>query len=999
MGNKSNHPQSLRIEAEAQLCHISETESTRTREELLHELQVHQIELQMQHEELQRSYAVLSKSHDNYIDLYDFSPVGYLTLTHQGLIAEVNLTAAGMLGVDRRDLLNRRFAAFVAPKDADLWYLFLVDVKKNIKRKSIELFLKYSNGNEFPVLLNCVHTTLIDKDFMLRVSLTDIAENKQFGREIHDALKYAENIIETMREPLIVLSSDLRVVTANYSFYKTFKVIPAETVGNFIYDLGNRQWDIPKLRTLLEDILPNATVFNDYEVEHDFLNIGHKAMLLNAREIVREEMGTRIILLAIEDVTERKQLETKTRNALQYSENIIETLREPLIVLSSELKVMSANHSFYVTFKVSPEETIGNFIYDIGNRQWDIPALRILLEDILPNVSAFNDFEVEHDFLNIGPKVLLLNAREIFREKIGSNIILLSMQDITERSRLEKETRISAIAFESQEGIIVTDANNSIIRVNNALTLITGYSAEELIGKNPRVFHSGRHNKGFYAAMWKKIIDSGVWSGEVWNRRKNGQCYPGLLTITAIVDAKGIVTNYISTITDITISQALTEEIKHFAFYDHLTGLPNIRLLRDRLKPTLASSYRSGRKGALLFMDLDNFKILNDSMGHDMGDLLLQQVAERLEYCVREGDTVARLGGDEFVVMLEDLSEQSFEAATQAEVIGNKILDALSQPYQLAMRHYQCSASIGVSLFNDKNHSADQLLKQADIAMYQAKDAGGNTLRFFDPQMQVNIDNRVALEDNLRLAISENQFELFYQPQVNHLRQIIGAEVLIRWRHPHKGYISPADFIPLAEETALILPIGQWVLEAACAQIKSWESNLQAQHLVLAVNVSARQFHQPDFIKQVSQIIKKSSINPKLLKLELTESLVLDDIDDTLLKMHGLREMGVYFSMDDFGTGFSSLAYLTQLPFTQLKIDQSFIHNIDIKQTDAVIVQTIIGMGHNLGMKIIAEGVETQAQRAFLEAHGCMLYQGFLFSKPVPLGQFEALLNQGFKIG
>jgi predicted signal transduction protein with EAL and GGDEF domain len=377
-----------------------------------------------------------------------------------------------------------------------------------------------------------------------------------------------------------------------------------------------------------------------------------------------------------------------------------------------------------------------------------------------------------------------------------------------------------------------------------------------------------------------------------------------------------------------------------------------------------------------------------------MGDLLLQQVAQRLEFCVREGDTVARLGGDEFVVVLEDLSKQTLEAAAQTEVISNKILVTLNQPYQLATYYYNCTSSIGATLFNEHDQSADELLKQADIAMYQAKDAGRNAMRFFDQQMQISIDTRVAMEADLRLAITENQFELYYQPQVNHNRQIIGAEVLIRWQHPQNGFTSPADFIPLAEATGLILPIGAWVLETACIQLKSWESDFQAQHLLLAVNVSARQFHQVDFVEQVQLVILRSGINPERLKLELTESLVLDNIDDTIIKMNSLREIGVRFSMDDFGTGYSSLSSLKKLPLNQLKIDQSFVRDIASDPDDVVIVQTIIAMAKSLGMAVIAEGVETEVQRAFLEQHDCHLYQGYLFSRPVPIEQFETLLRQ-----
>ncbi len=565
--------------------------------------------------------------------------------------------------------------------------------------------------------------------------------------------------------------------------------------------------------------------------------------------------------------------------------------------------------------------------------------------------------------------------------------------DISMHKQAEEELRIAATVFESQEGMMVTDVNNNILRVNSAFTHITGYSAEDVVAKNPRILQSGHHDANFYAAMWEGINSTGTWHGEVWNQRKNGEIYPEHLIITAVKDQNSIISNYVATLTDITLRKEAVDKIEQLAFYDPLTGLPNRRLLQDRLKPALASSHRSGLQGALLFIDMDNFKTLNDTLGHDMGDLLLQQVAQRLESCMREGDTVARLGGDEFVVMLEDLSEQTLEAATQTEVIGNKILTILNLPYQLAMHEYRSTPSIGAALFNGQEQSSDELLKQADIAMYQAKASGRNALRFFDPQMQASITARVAMEEDLRLALAENQFMLYYQPQVNSSSQIIGAEVLIRWHHPQRGLVSPIDFIPLAEENGLILPIGLWVLDTACAQLKKWEGSEQAKHLQLAVNVSARQFHQTEFVGQVSQILSSTAISPSKLKLELTESLVLKNIDEAIFKMNEIREMGVNFSMDDFGTGYSSLSNLKKLPFNQLKIDQSFVRDIANDPDDVVIVQTIISMGKNLGMNVIAEGVETEVQRAFLEQHGCSLYQGYLFSKPVPIEVFESLLK------
>lgn len=586
-------------------------------------------------------------------------------------------------------------------------------------------------------------------------------------------------------------------------------------------------------------------------------------------------------------------------------------------------------------------------------------------------------------------------AAKVFFDEQGIATRMLGINvDITEHKKTEVELRIAATAFESQEGIMITDAKNNILRVNTAFTCITGYTAAELIGKNPRILQSKQHDKNFYAAMWESINRTGAWQGEIWNQRKSGEIYPEQLGITAVKDQHGIISNYVATLSDITLRKEAVEKIESLAFYDPLTGLPNRRLLQDRLKPALAASHRNGHQGALLFIDMDNFKTLNDTLGHDMGDLLLQHVAQRLESCVREGDTVARLGGDEFVIMLEDLSDKTLEAATQTKAIGNKILTALNQNYLLAGHDYHSTSSIGATLFIGQKKSLEELLKQADIAMYHAKALGRNTLCFFDPQMQITINTRAALEDDLRQALASNQLVLYYQPQVNHNRQIIGAEVLIRWQHPLRGLVSPTDFIPLAEETLLILPIGQWVLNRACAQIKIWEASAYTQNFQLAVNVSSRQFYQPDFVAQVSQIINQHAINPNRLKLELTESLVLDNIDDTICKLNVLRNIGVRFSMDDFGTGYSSLSSLKKLPLDQLKIDQSFVSDISTDPDDTVILETIITMAKKLHMEIIAEGVETEAQYAFLEQSECQLFQGYLFSKPVPIEQFEALLGK-----
>ena len=585
-------------------------------------------------------------------------------------------------------------------------------------------------------------------------------------------------------------------------------------------------------------------------------------------------------------------------------------------------------------------------------------------------------------------KELLFQNEE--KEKRTAELVIANKELVIANKKLS----IAAIIFESQEGMIVTDANTVILRVNNAFTKITGYSREEVIGQTPKLLSSGRQDKMFYEKMWDSINTTGAWDGEISNRRKNGEVYPEHLTITAVKDANSIVTNYVATLTDITMKKKASDKIMSLAFYDPLTALPNRRLLIDRLGLALAASARSLQCGALLFLDLDHFKTINDTLGHGAGDLLLQQVASRLTEVLREGDTVARIGGDEFIVLLVGLSDQGIEAAAQTKDVAKKIIFALNQPYQFGENEHLSTPSIGATVFLGHKLMTEELLKQADIAMYQAKDAGRNTLRFFDPAMQEAITVRANIENELRKAIKYHQFQLYYQIQVDHTGRALGAEALIRWQHPERGQIPPFDFIPLAEQTELILPIGQWVLDTACAQLKTWQQNPLTQDLVLAVNISAKQFHQEDFVKQVKATVQRHEINPTRLKLELTESMLVKNINDIISKMNVLSKIGIYFSLDDFGTGYSSLQYLKKLPLNQLKIDQSFVRDLATDANDRAIVRTIITMAKNLDINVIAEGVETKEQRQYLFDNGCTHYQGYLFSKPVPVDMFEALLKK-----
>ena len=563
-----------------------------------------------------------------------------------------------------------------------------------------------------------------------------------------------------------------------------------------------------------------------------------------------------------------------------------------------------------------------------------------------------------------------------------------------ERKRQEDSQRIAATAFETQEAMYILDANRNIQRVNQAFSRITGLTPEEVIGQPVRILRSGHHDDAFYQRMWGEVQRTGAWQGEITNRRKTGEVYSKWLSITAVYDAQGRISHYVAGFFDVTQRKEAEAAIERLAFYDPLTGLPNRRLLLDRVNHALAGVRRNHTHGALLFLDLDNFKALNDTQGHDKGDLLLQEVARRLNHCVRETDTVARLGGDEFVLMLDGLDAEAEEAGREVEKISNKVLQALRQDYELVGVRHHSSASIGVTLFDANDNSVEDVLKRADLALYQAKGAGRNVVRFFEPAMQAAITARVALETDLRQGLAERQFVLFYQPQVDGAGRLTGAEALVRWRHPVRGLVAPGEFIVPAEEAGLILPLGLQVLELACAQLVRWAEDPATARLTLAVNVSARQVHQDDFVAGVLEVLARSGANPRCLKLELTESLLLENVDDTITKMVALKAHGVGFSLDDFGTGYSSLHYLKRLPLDQLKIDASFVQDALTNANDAAIIQAIVAMGHSLGLHVIAEGVETLAQREFLARVGCYACQGYLFGRPGPAEALEALVSR-----
>lgn len=574
----------------------------------------------------------------------------------------------------------------------------------------------------------------------------------------------------------------------------------------------------------------------------------------------------------------------------------------------------------------------------------------------------------------------------------GSGYIAF-VRDITHRRQAEADSRIAALAFESLEAMAVTDAEGVILKVNDAYTRITGYCKEEAIGKTSALFRDGQSSSAHFHLPREALARHRFWQGEVSDRRKGGEDYAAWLRLTAVSDHAGVVTHHIVAFVDITENKQFQEKIHGLSYVDTLTGLPNRRALLDRLEQILAGSERKQDFGAILLVDLDHFKLVNDARGREQGDSLLQQVVTRIKNNLHPEDLLARVDGDSFAVVLSGLDAQSEKSASKAKETAERIRLALCEPFDTDGGDHRISSSIGICLFRGNGIAADLLVEHADAAMYKAKRDGRNCICFYDPATQAALEQRFKLITWLHKALP-NELRLHYQVQVDSAGIPTGAETLVRWQHPEMGLISPAMFIPLAEETGLILPIGEWILNTACQQLARWAADSATSHLKLAVNVSAKQFLEPDFADKVLGALSSSGANPGLLKLELTESVMVSDADSVVEKMLRLRQHGVRFSLDDFGTGYSSLAYLKRLPLEQLKIDQSFVRNLLRDANDTTIVRAVINLGQSLGLEVIAEGVETTAQRDVLTTYGCDYFQGYLFGRPQPLDKFERMIHE-----
>ncbi|TRW90686.1 EAL domain-containing protein [Candidatus Methylobacter oryzae] len=723
---------------------------------------------------------------------------------------------------------------------------------------------------------------------------------------------------------------------------------------------------------------------------------GGMRVLIETMISMYDALSSRTIQLA-KEVIERQKAEQISQEAFERLQKI--SSQVPGMVFQFQLfpdgrfRIPYANEAIHAIYRVSPEDVsedaskIFSALHpdDLENFK---ASFRVSAQDLTP---WCQEFRLQFDD---APLCWLFGNALPQRQTDGSVLWHGFITDITQQKQDEVDLRIAATAFELQNAMLITDADKVILKVNQAFTRITGYSAEEAIGKTPHMLSSGRHDKAFFAAMWDSINRTDAWQGEIWNRRKNGQLYPEWLIITAVrepYDMSRKINNYVASFSDISSRKAAEEEIKQLAFYDPLTQLPNRRLLQERLKHSIEMDRREGKRLALLMLDLDRFKAVNDSLGHLAGDDLLQQVAARISSRLRDVDMVARLGGDEFIVLMENIAHPEDPARLAEEIIS-----ILNKPFQLNQNNdVQIGVSIGISLHPEHGSDYDELLSCADAALYQAKDQGRGCYAYFSEDLTLASRKRIALESRLRHAIEQHELRVFYQPQVDILSgRIVGAEALVRWQDPQEGLIPPSRFIPIAEETGLILEIGEWVMRETCRQGRRWlDQGLPP--LTLAVNVSPHQFRRGDISALVATVLNETGFPAECLELEMTESGLMENLDNVIELLNKLRGQGIRLAIDDFGTGFSSLAYLKHFPLDVLKIDKSFIDDIPHIKDDMEIAATIIAMGHILGFKVLAEGVETPEQLEFLLEKGCDIYQGYLKNPPLSADAFaNILINQ-----
>ncbi len=810
------------------------------------------------------------------------------------------------------------------------------------------------------------------------------------NKELSRATQYASDLFEAAPDAVLVINEKGEIVKAN---------IQAERL------LGYRRNEFSTLK--VEDLVPanfrnehkhiREDAFDDAkprmlssDVEFSAITKNGKAIPVDITLSYSLQVEGKYAIATIRDISERRKVEHEFR----YNQLMLNKAQEISHVGSWDWNLknnkLEWSDEVYRIFGYEPQEFKANynaFLDSLHSEDRDS-----VINAVNAALGIEKKYDIEHRIVRPdGEERVVHEQGEVLHGNDGKPFRMIgTVRDITELKKSQFDLRLADNVFKnSMEAILVSDENNRILRVNGAFISITGYMPAEVIGRKPQeVLSSGKHEKDFYEALWDTLLGTGYWEGEIWDRRKNGEIFPARHNISVVKNEHDKIVQYISIFNDITLEKRTQERIEALAHYDQLTRLPNRMLFNDRLEHAIQRATRDPHKVGLMFIDLDRFKNVNDTLGHHAGDRLLQIVADRLKECVRKEDTVARLGGDEFTIILEKLTN-----AEDAVVVADKILKTITKKMHLDGHDVVVGGSIGVSVFPDDGDNAQAILKNADIAMYRAKEQGRNQYQFYTSDLAVAAESRFHLERELHAALENEELVLYYQPQVNAAQgRMTGMEALIRWHHPVKGVIPPLEFIPLAEDTGLILPIGNWVMLTACRQARLWQ-DLYKTPFKIAVNISAYQMTHGDIVAEVDKVLTESGLHAEYLELEITESFLMENPQEGLAKLSQLRRMGVTLAIDDFGTGYSSLNYLKNLDVDRFKIDRSFVMDVPGKGNDEAIVETIVGMSKTLGLKVIAEGVEQQEQVDFLFRHGCADIQGYYYSEPVTANELERLFT------
>ncbi len=813
-------------------------------------------------------------------------------------------------------------------------------------------------------------------------TLQDISGQRRADEELRREHQIMNTMIEHFPSGITVMDANLEVIKFNRRFktmldFPDSLVVPPNPLQKFIrFNAERGEYGAVDVEATVRDGMARARRGE----AHCFERTRPDGSVLEVKGSPLPDGG---FVTSYTDITERKRAEAEMLRLLAEQQLIFDNVHVGIVWVRQRTIIRCNQRLAEMFLFKDPADLVGQptRIFYQSDAQWDDIGIRMYAE-----LERQGSSQSEYSMQRLDGETIrvMLTGRPLDQKNVEQGSIWV-YTDVTTRYRQEAALRLSERVFaHTSEALMVTDSNGVIVNVNQAFADITGYVREEVVGKTPRILKSGRHDEAFYAGMWSKVIEHGRWEGEVWDRRKDGSVYPKWLSITTVRDTDGKIINYIGSFDDITERKAAQEKIQYLAHHDPLTSLPNRLLLRDRFSHVMEQSRRKQRSAALMFLDLDHFKRINDSLGHRVGDRLLIAVVRRLRACLRESDTLSRQGGDEFILLLDDIGGREVAAH-----IAEKIIAALVEPFQIGAHQLTTSVSIGIVIAPEDGTDFDMLMQKADTAMYASKERARGTWHFFHPSMDEQAKRRLDLANNLRQALQHNEFHLVYQPQVYaDSGRVFGAEALLRWQPPGAASISPVEFIPVAEEIGLILPLGEWVMQQACEQARRWQdAGLDCR---VAVNVSGVQIYRSDVVAALQHAARQAGISPALIQVELTESTLIDDsilIQDVI---SSLKAIGVGVAIDDFGTGYSSLAYLKRFRVEKLKIDRSFVADVTSNEEGAALSRAVIGIARSLNMRAIAEGVETAEQLAFLREAGCNEIQGYYFSKPLLPADFAA---------